>query len=151
MAFGTAVLGEDRAQQRRYHGALAFADVGHGITHEMHTAALPGRIEDLGYSCFQAFVGVGDDQLHAPQATSHEAAQEVCPERLGLRWPNPHAQDFAATVSVHGHGDYYGDRDDASGLPHFDVGGIDPEVGPVTFKWPIKKRMNAFINLACQP
>lgn len=117
----------------------------------MHTAALPSRIENLGHSGFQAFVGVGDDQLYAPQATSHEAAQEVCPVRLGLRWPNPHAQDFAATASVHGPGDYYGDRDDAPGLPHLDVGGIDPEIGPVAFKRAIKEGVNALINLACQP
>ncbi|MNE63416.1 hypothetical protein D3C80_1587640 [compost metagenome] len=84
MALGTAVLGEDRAQQRRYHGALTFADVGHGIAHEMHTAALPGRVQYLGNSRLEPFVGVGDDQLHAPQATPHEAAQEVCPERLSL-------------------------------------------------------------------
>ncbi len=84
MAFGTTVLCEDRAQQGRHHGALAFANVGHGIAHEMHTAALPSRIEDLGNGRFQAFVGVGDDQLYAPQSTPHEAPQEVCPERLSL-------------------------------------------------------------------
>lgn len=50
MAFGTAVLGEDRVQQGRHHGALTFADEGHGIAHEMHTAALPGRVEYLGNS-----------------------------------------------------------------------------------------------------
>lgn len=63
VAFGTTVLCEDRAQQGRHHGALTFANVGHGIAHEMHTAALPGRIEDLGSGRLQAFVSVGDDQL----------------------------------------------------------------------------------------
>ena len=48
MTFGTTVPGKDRAQQRRYHGALAFADMGHGVAHEVHATALPGCMEDLG-------------------------------------------------------------------------------------------------------
>lgn len=56
MAFGTAVLGEDRAQQRRHHSALTFADMSHGVAHEVHATALPSRIEYLGNSGLQAFV-----------------------------------------------------------------------------------------------
>ena len=96
-------------------------------------------------------MGVRDDQLYATQATPHKASQEVCPERLGFRRANPHAQDFAATIGVHGHGDYDGDRDDAPGLPHLDVSSIDPEIGPVAFKWAIKEGVDPLINLASQP
>ncbi|MNR34495.1 hypothetical protein D3C85_1522710 [compost metagenome] len=151
MAFGTAVLGENRAQKRRHHGALPLADMGHGVTHEMHAAALPGRVEDLGNSRLEPFVGVRDDQLHAAQASSHEASQEVRPERFCFRGANPHAQHLAPTIGVHGHGDYDRDRDDSPCLPHLDVRSVDPQIGPIAFQWAVEESVDTFINLASQP
>lgn len=130
VAFSAAILSKNHAQKRRHHGALALANLRHGVTHEMHAAALSGRVEDLGSSGLEPFMGVRYDQLHAPQNVLHKALQEVRPERFGLRGGNLHAQHLAPAVGVHRHGDYYGDRDDASGLPHLDVSGVDPQVRP---------------------
>ena len=52
----------------------------------MHGAALPGAAEDLSDGPRQAFVGVGDAEQDAGEATSRHAAQELAPKglRLGL-------------------------------------------------------------------
>jgi hypothetical protein len=50
----------------------------------VHGATLPGAAEDLGDRPLQPFMGVGDAQQHALQAASHEIAQELAPEDLGL-------------------------------------------------------------------
>ncbi|SDT04729.1 hypothetical protein SAMN05216598_3756 [Pseudomonas asplenii] len=129
MTFCAVVLGEDRAQQCRHHRSLAFTDMSHGIAYEVDSAALPRRMEDLGYGGLKPFMGIGDHQLYTAQAASHEASQEVRPEWLGFRRADAHAQDFPATMGVHRHGDYDGARHNTAGLPYFDVGGINPEIG----------------------
>lgn len=63
MAFLAAVLSQYCPQHCCCHGALAFANMGHGIAHEVDPAALPGGMEDPGYRSFQTFVGVGNDQF----------------------------------------------------------------------------------------
>lgn len=109
------------------------------------------RVEDLGNSGLEPFVGVRYDQLHATQAASHKASQEVCSERLSFGRANPHTQYVAPAVSVHGHGNYYGDRDDAPGLPHLDLSGVDPPVRPVAFQRANKEGVDTFIDLAGHP
>ena len=62
----------------------------------------------------QTLVGVGDDELHAPQAAAGELAQECRPEGLGLRRADVHAEDLPPAVGVDADRDDHGDRDDAA-------------------------------------
>lgn len=55
------------------------AGVGREVAHEVHPAALPGRIEDPGGSGLEAVAVVGDHRLDAAQATPGEAAREPGP------------------------------------------------------------------------
>ena len=64
---------------------------------------------------------------------------------------SPSCPALAASVGFHGHGDYDDDRHDAPGLSDFDVGGVDPQVRPVTFKGAINEGVHAFIELAGEP
>ena len=57
------------------------------IAHEVHPAALPSGLQNLGRSRLQALMGIGDQQAHPAQPTAHQAAQELRPERLGLAGP----------------------------------------------------------------
>ena len=71
------VLHEYRADGGRDHAPLRFVGVGQRVAHEVHAAALPGGLEHLGSSGLDPQMGVGDDQLHTPQAAPHEASQEL--------------------------------------------------------------------------
>jgi hypothetical protein len=77
---------EDRSDQRGEHRLLLLARVPERLAEEMDGAALPRRAEHLADRVLQSFVRVGDDQLHAGQATLDQAAEEVAPERLRLRF-----------------------------------------------------------------
>jgi len=82
---------------------------------------------------------VGDHQLDTAQAPPCELAQELGPDRLGFGSAYFHSQNFAATIRVHPDRDDDGDRDDAPATPDLEVGGVDPEIGPVALDWPIKE------------
>lgn len=72
-------------------------------------------------------------KFHSPQATAGQTPEEIGPERFGLRRTDLHAQDFPPAIAIGGDGDYGGDGNDAAGLAHLEVGGVDPQVGPVAF------------------
>lgn len=78
------ILRKRRADEGRNDAAPALPGMGKNIAHEVDTAALPGVVQHLGNGGLDAFVGVGDHQLDAAQATAGELAQERGPERLGL-------------------------------------------------------------------
>ena len=86
LASGVGVgLEEGLAQGGGDHGVLALRHVGQGVPHQVDAAALPGGAEDAGDRLLEAFVGIGDDQLHAFQAAPDQALEEARPERLRLR------------------------------------------------------------------
>jgi hypothetical protein len=58
----------------RDHRMLTLRDVGERVANPMHAAALPGGAEDAADGVAQAVVGVGDDELDALQAASHQVA-----------------------------------------------------------------------------
>ena len=72
-----------------------------------------------------------DDQLDSAQATPIQAAQELSPKRLSLTGADFEAQDLALALCVDPHSDYYGHTHDATSFSGFDIGGVDPKVGPV--------------------
>ena len=75
---------------------------------------------------------VGNDELYAAQTAIGQPAKEPGPEDLGLGGARGDAQNLAAAIGVDADSDYDGDTDDPTALPRFQVGGVDPQVGP----WP---------------
>ena len=90
---------------------------------------------------------VGDHQLHAAQPAPGQRAQELGPEGLGLRRADRHAQDLAAALVVDGHSHGHRDRDDASGLAHLHVGGVEPQIGPVALQRSIEEAVDLIVDL----
>jgi hypothetical protein len=78
------VLGEGGSDERRDDPPAALSGVGQNVAHEVNAAALPARVGHLGGRRLDAFMGVGDDQLDAPEAAPPELAQELGPEGLGI-------------------------------------------------------------------
>ena len=99
------VLSEGSADEGADDVTAPLAGMGQGVAHEMDAAALPGGGEHAGGGGLEAPMGVEDDQLDAAQAASGELAQEVGPERFGLRRSDVHAQDLAPAVGVDPDGD----------------------------------------------
>lgn len=56
-------LEEGLAQRSRGHGLLGLADMGQGVAHPVHAAALPGGAESAGDRGLQPRMGIGDDEL----------------------------------------------------------------------------------------
>jgi len=131
MLFGLT-LGEGRGDEGRDHAAPALSGMGQRIAHKMNAAALPCGAQHLGDSGFDTFMGIGDHKLHAAQAAPRQLAQELRPDRLGFRGADLHAQHLAPAVGIDAHGDDDGDRDDAPATADFQVGRVDPDIGPST-------------------
>src|SRR4051812_43519224 len=96
----------------------------------MHPAALPGGAQDLRNGGFEAFMGIGDHQLDALEAATHQTAQELDPEG-GFRLTQAKPEDLAAAILVDAGGDYCRNRHDAAILADLDVSRIEPEIGPL--------------------
>lgn len=76
--------------------------------------------------------------------TPGELAQELGPDRLGLRGADLHAQNLAPAVCVDA------DRDDASAAAHLEVGGVDPQIRPVAFDGAIEQGFHLAVDLLAQ-
>src|SRR5205814_10206006 len=144
------LLHEHRADGRRDHASLRLARVRQRVAHEVHAAALPGRLEHLGCRGLDAFVAVADHEFHATQAAPVQAAQELGPERLGFAGADLQAQHFALTFGVHAYSDYYGHAHDAPGLARLHVRGVDPQVRPVALDLAVQERANTLVEFAAQ-
>ena len=103
-----------------------------------------------GDRTLQALVAVRDDQLHAFQAAADEVLEEARPEGLGLGRTDVQADDLAPPVGVGCHSDYRRDRDDAPPLADLQVGGIEPEIGPISFQRSLQEGADAFVDLLAQ-
>ncbi len=84
-------------------------------------------------------MGIRDYELDAAQAAPCQRAQELGPEGLGLGGADRDAQHLASAVAVDGDGDDDRDRDNPTGGADFNIGGIQPEIGPVAFQWPVEE------------
>ncbi|ESW65103.1 hypothetical protein X773_32235 [Mesorhizobium sp. LSJC285A00] len=117
----------------------------------MDAAPLPCRAQHLGDDRLEAFVSIGDDELDAAQAATCQLAQELCPDRLGLRGANLHAQYLAPAVRVNADGDDNGDRDDPPTAADLQVSGVDPQVWPIALDRPIEEGLHLPVDLLAQP
>ena len=70
---------------------------------------------------------------------------------LGLGGADLHAQHLAPAVAVDADGDDDGDRDDAAVLADLQVGGVDPEIGPVALDRPVEEGLHLAVDLLAQP
>ena len=148
---GLVVLGEGGADEGRDHPALGFAGMDQGVAHEVHATPLPGRAEHARDSGLDAFVGVGDHQLHSAQAAPGQLAQELDPERGRLGDADVHAQHLAPAITVDPHGDDHRHRDDASVLAHLQIGGVNPDIGPVALDRPAQEGLDPLVDLLAKP
>ena len=147
----TGVLRERGADPGGDDTALRVACVGHRVAHEMHPAALPGRVQHLGDGRLQAIMGVGDDQLHAPQAAVAQTAQKLRSERLGFAVPGGHAEHLAAAVGVDAHRDNDGNRDDALVTPGANIGRIEPQIRLLALNRPVQEGLHPFVDVLAEP
>ena len=61
-----------------------YLKVREGVPHEVDAASLPSGPHNPLDRGFQPLMGIRDHELHAPEAPSHQVAQESRPEGLGL-------------------------------------------------------------------
>jgi len=108
-------------------------------------------VEHLADRGFDAFVGAGDDELDAAQAPPRQLAQERGPERLGFGRTDVHAEHLWPAVAVDPDRDDHRDRDVAPVLAHLYVGGVDPQVGPITLDRAIEEGLQLVVDLTAQP
>ena len=121
-----------------------------GIPHEVHPATLPGCLEHLGHGCLDPLVAVADDQLHTPQTPAVQAAQELRPERLGLAGTHFEAKHLALAFGIDPNRHYHRHAHDAPGLAGLHIGGIHPQVGPVTFDRAAQEGAHTLVEFTAQ-
>ena len=93
---------------------------------------------------------VGDDEPDAAQPSSCELTKELCPERLGFRRSDVHAEHFPPAVTVDAHGDDDGHGDDPAVLADLHVGGVDPQVGPLALDGAVKEGFDPLVDLLAE-
>ena len=91
-------------------------------------------------------MAVADDQLDSAQTTPVQAALELSPKRFSLTGADFEAQDLALAFCVDPHSDYYDHTHDATSLSGFDIGGVDPKVGPVALNGAIEEGAHTLIG-----
>ena len=120
-------------------------------TDRVHPTALMGGMEHLRGRGPQPLVVIGDDELHAPQASVRKRAQERRPERFGFRRAGGHAQHLAPPLRVHANSDYHSDRDDPARLARLQVRRVDPQIGPGALDRPGEEGVHPLVDLRAQP
>lgn len=105
MPLGLAGAGRIRlqkglAQGGRNHGVLSLGDASQGVSHPVDPATLPCGSERLGDGGLETFMGIGDDQLYAGEASTKKAFEEKRPERLGLAGTDVQSHDFPAASLI---------------------------------------------------
>ena len=133
-----------------HNGVLAARDMGQGVAHPVNAAPLRCRLEDAGDGGLEAGMGVADDQPYPTKTAGLQGAQELSPEGFCLGRPHAQANDFPASFGVGGHGDYRGDRHDAPALAQFQIGGVQPDMGPLASQRAVEELANALVDIFAQ-
>ena len=73
------------------------------------------------------------------------------PEGFGLGVADRHAEHLAPSLVVDRHRHGHRDRDDAPDLAHLDIGGVEPQIGPLALQRPVEEALDLVVDLAAQP
>ena len=146
----TVGLFERLPDRCRDHRMLAFGDVGESIAHPVNPAALPGCFEHTRDGGFEAGMGIADHKLHAVETAGLQRAQEVRPESFCFRRADTKANDFPAALGIGGHGDYGRNRDDPPALALLEIGGIEPDIGPLPRERAVQELADPLVNILAQ-
>jgi len=125
---------------------LIAAGMAQAVSEEVHGAALPRRAEDLGDRVLQPLVGVGDDQLHADQATGDQRAHEVRPERLGLGGADVQADDLPPAGLVHAVGDDHALALHAAAVADLLDLGVEEQIEVAALQRPRAERLDLLVQ-----
>jgi hypothetical protein len=149
-AAGLSAVGgvEDLPERGGHQATLGGTAVAVHVSDEVHTAALPRRVEDPRDRRLQALVMIADDQPQALQAAGPEAAQKLRPERLGLDLAEVQADHLAATGVMHGGGDDEGLGDHAAAVADLQMLGVQPQIRIRALKRPRPKLLDMLVELA---
>lgn len=94
---------------------------------------------------------VRDHQSDPAQAAACKRAQEFHPKGLGFRGARGHVQHLAPAVAIDADGNDHRHRDHPAVLAHLDVGGAEPDVGPIALQRTVEEAGNLVVDLAAQP
>ena len=130
---------------------LVLAGVAAQVAQEVHGAALPRRAEHLRQRRLQAGVRVADGQLHADQAARDEAAQELAPERLGLRLADVQADDLAPAGLVHGVRDHDALALHAAAVADLLDLRVDEQIRVAALQRPLAERLDLLVEQPGDP
>src|SRR3546814_13172490 len=78
-------------------------------------------------------------------------SSDVCSSDLRLAVADGHAEHLTPAVGVDAHGDDDCDRDDVVITPGFDVGGVEPDIGPLALDRVAEEGLHPLVDLAAQP
>lgn len=117
----------------------------------LQTEAQKIAAANLGHRSLDALVGVADDQLDPAQTASRQLAQKLGPDRFSLGCADFQAQNLAPTVGIDPDRDDDGDRDDPPAAPDLEVGGVDPQVGPIPLKRAGEEGFHLAVDLFAEP
>ena len=143
-------LQEGLAQGGGDDGVLAFRHMGQGVAHPVDSAALPGRAQYPGDRLLEALVGIGDDQLHALEATADQGLEEAGPKGFRFGRADLKPDDLTPAVGVDRDGDYRRHRDDPPALALLEIGGVQPEIGPFAFQGPLQEGLHPLVDVLAE-
>ena len=146
-------LGEDRADRGGDHLGVAPRDPGQHVAQEVDPAPLPGRAgEHRADRGLEAFVGVGDHQLHPVQPAGLQRPQERGPERSVLAVADVEPEHLPVPVRADRGGDHDGLGDDPPVDPGLAVGGVEKHVRVrVALQRPAPERGDLLIQVLADP
>ena len=137
---------EDRADQRSQQPVLILAGVAEAVPEKVDGAALPATAEDLGDRRLEPGVRVSDGELHADQSASHEAAQELGPERLGLGFADIDREDLAPAGLMHAVRDHQRLVDHPAAVAHLLDLRVEEQIRVAALQRPRAERLHVLIE-----
>ena len=95
-------------------------------------------------------MGIGDDQLHALEATADQGLEEAGPKGFRFGRADLKPDDLTPAVGVDRDGDYRRHRDDPPALALLEIGGVQPEIGPFAFQGPLQEGLHPLVDVLAE-
>src|SRR6266540_4230991 len=121
------------------------------LAEEVDAAALPGAAEHLTDRLLQPGVRVGNDQLHAAQATLDKSAQEAAPERLGLGLADVERDHLAVAGLVDAVGEHQCFADDTAAVADLLDLRVQPQVRVAALERPVAEDVDLLVEALADP